>query len=91
MSDAPSSSDAAAAPVVEAKKPNTAKPEADKTKKPTNTNNSKRGRNAAKGLIEIEPVTGTRDFYPEEMRLRNWLFDNFKAVAKSFCFQVRKL
>ncbi|SVB14324.1 uncharacterized protein METZ01_LOCUS167178, partial [marine metagenome] len=22
-------------------------------------------------------VKGTRDFYPEEMRLRNWLFDNF--------------
>jgi len=30
---------------------------------------------------------GTRDFYPEEMRVRNWLFDNFKAAAKSFGFE----
>jgi histidyl-tRNA synthetase len=22
-------------------------------------------------------VRGTRDFYPDDMRLRNWLFDNF--------------
>ena len=26
-------------------------------------------------------VRGTRDFYPEEMRLRNWLFDNFDDAA----------
>ena len=26
-------------------------------------------------------VRGTRDFYPEEMRLRNWLFDNFADAA----------
>lgn len=50
---------------------------------------SKRGKNPAKGIIEVEPVIGTRDFYPEDMRLRTWLFDNFRAVAKSFCFQVR--
>ena len=26
-------------------------------------------------------VRGTRDFYPEDMRLRNWLFDNFTYAA----------
>ncbi len=26
-------------------------------------------------------VRGTRDFYPEEMRLRNWLFDNFTYAS----------
>ena len=26
-------------------------------------------------------VRGTRDFYPEEMRLRNWLFDNFTNAS----------
>jgi histidyl-tRNA synthetase len=26
-------------------------------------------------------VRGTRDFYPEDMRLRNWLFDNFNDAA----------
>lgn len=64
------------------------KQEKEKAKKVANT--SKRGRNEKKGMIEIEPVMGTRDFYPEDMRVRNWLFDNFRAVAKSFCFQVRQ-
>ena len=35
----------------------------------------------------FKPPRGTRDFYPEEMRVRNWLFDNFKAAAKSFGFE----
>ena len=26
-------------------------------------------------------VRGTRDFYPEDMRIRNWLFDNFTDAA----------
>ena len=30
---------------------------------------------------------GTRDFYPEDMRIRNWLFENFKAAANSFGFE----
>ena len=25
-------------------------------------------------------VRGTRDFYPEDMRIRNWLFDNTDAA-----------
>lgn len=52
------------------------------------TNTSKRGRNKAKGLIEVEPVVGTRDFYPDKMKLRTWLFDKFRQTAQSYCFQV---
>ena len=29
----------------------------------------------------MKKVRGTRDFYPEEMRLRNWLFDNFTNAS----------
>lgn len=54
--------------------------------KAVNTNTSKRGRK--KGMIEVEPTSGCRDFYPEEMRIRTYLFDAWKAVAKSFGFQV---
>ena len=32
-------------------------------------------------------VRGTRDFYPEEMRLRNWLFQHFHAAARSHGFE----
>jgi len=30
--------------------------------------------------IDVNPPKGTRDFPPEEMRLRNWLFNHFKEV-----------
>ena len=33
------------------------------------------------GITVAQGVRGTRDFYPEEMRLRNWLFDNFDDAA----------
>ncbi len=32
-------------------------------------------------------VRGTRDFYPEDMRLRNWLFDNFTIASLSHGFE----
>lgn len=31
--------------------------------------------------IDVNPPKGTRDFPPDEMRLRNWLFHNFREVA----------
>lgn len=31
--------------------------------------------------IDVNPPKGTRDFPPEEMRLRNWLFQNFREVS----------
>ena len=32
-------------------------------------------------------VRGTRDFYPEDMRIRNWLFDKFHNASKSHGFE----
>ena len=37
--------------------------------------------------IELQPPRGTRDFYPEELRLRSWLFGHFRAVARAFGFE----
>lgn len=47
----------------------------------------KRGRSVAKGMIELESVFGTRDVYPTDMRVRQWLFDQFHAVARMFAFE----
>ena len=38
-------------------------------------------------IIELQSVKGTRDFYPEDLRLRNWLFGHFRAVARSFGYE----
>jgi histidyl-tRNA synthetase len=35
----------------------------------------------------LQAPRGTRDFYPEDLRLRSWLFDHFRAVARSFGFE----
>ncbi len=32
-------------------------------------------------------VRGTRDFYPDEMRVRNWLFEKFHEAARSHGFE----
>ncbi|POO01732.1 Histidine-tRNA ligase [Trema orientale] len=37
--------------------------------------------------IDVNPPKGTRDFPPEEMRLRNWLFRNFREVSGLFGFE----
>ena len=36
--------------------------------------------------LETNPPKGTRDFYPEDMRLRTWLFDQWRDVAKTYGF-----
>ena len=38
-------------------------------------------------MTDLQPVKGTRDFYPEQMRLRNWLFSIWKETAASFGFE----
>ena len=38
-------------------------------------------------MIDLQPPKGTRDFPPEEMRKRTWLFDNFRATAQRFGFE----
>lgn len=35
----------------------------------------------------IQPVKGTRDFYPEQMAVRSWLYQTAKEVAESFGYQ----
>ena len=32
-------------------------------------------------MIDLQPVKGTRDFFPEEMRLRNWLFEIWRKTS----------
>ena len=32
-------------------------------------------------MIDLQPVKGTRDFFPDEMRLRNWLFEVWRNVS----------
>jgi histidyl-tRNA synthetase len=36
--------------------------------------------------LDTNPPKGTRDFYPEDMRLRTWLFDQWRNVARSYGF-----
>src|SRR5512133_2738356 len=35
----------------------------------------------------IQPVKGTRDFYPEQMAIRSWLYQTMREVAESFGYQ----
>lgn len=36
--------------------------------------------------MKIQAPPGMRDFYPEDMRLQNWLFDAWRRVSRSFGF-----
>jgi histidyl-tRNA synthetase len=36
--------------------------------------------------LDTNPPKGTRDFYPEDMRLRTWLFDQWRCVARTYGF-----
>ncbi len=35
----------------------------------------------------IRPIKGTRDFYPEDMAFRTWLYDQMKAASQKFGYQ----
>lgn len=37
--------------------------------------------------LDLNPPKGTRDFYPEDMRLRTWLFDHWRGAAARFGFE----
>lgn len=41
----------------------------------------------AMSSLELQAPRGTRDFYPDELRLRAWLFEHFRAVARGFGFE----
>jgi len=37
--------------------------------------------------VSLQPPRGTRDFFPEDLRLREWLFAHFRAAAGHFGFE----
>jgi histidyl-tRNA synthetase len=37
--------------------------------------------------MDLAPPRGTRDFFPEDMRRRNWLFGHFRETARLFSFE----
>jgi histidyl-tRNA synthetase len=37
--------------------------------------------------LDLKTPRGTRDFYPEDLRLRDWLFQQFREVARRFGFE----
>lgn len=38
-------------------------------------------------IMNLSPPRGTRDFFPEDLRQRNWLFGHFREVARQFSFE----
>lgn len=40
-----------------------------------------------KNLLSVQPYKGTRDFYPEDMDLRNWFFGIIKETLKKFNYR----
>ncbi len=38
--------------------------------------------------MKLSPPRGTRDFFPEDMRLRTWLFDHWRDVSEQFGFEA---
>lgn len=38
-------------------------------------------------LLPTQPYKGTRDFYPDEMRLRNWFFGKIRSVLETSAFE----
>lgn len=37
--------------------------------------------------LSTQPYKGTRDFYPEDMRLRNWMFNKMRKVCESYGYE----
>ena len=37
--------------------------------------------------MDLAPPRGTRDFFPAELRSRDWLFGHFREVARLFGFE----
>lgn len=50
------------------------------------SNNEGSSKQQPKEKLNTNPPKGTRDFYPEDMRLRTWLFDQWRTVAKQYGF-----
>eukprot|EP00953_Heterococcus_sp_UTEX-ZZ885_P040564 20723-Heterococcus_DN1.PRE.2 len=48
---------------------------------------SSAGKASSNDKLDLNPVKGTRDMYPEDMRLRTWLFGHWRAVAAEYGFE----
>jgi len=57
-----------------------------KTQSNSSKNNKQPKHKHKKPKLDTNPPKGTRDFYPEDMRLRTWLFDTWRDVAKTYGF-----
>eukprot|EP01102_Stenamoeba_stenopodia_P022566 TRINITY_DN9467_c0_g1_i1.p1 TRINITY_DN9467_c0_g1~~TRINITY_DN9467_c0_g1_i1.p1 ORF type:complete len:541 (-),score=191.10 TRINITY_DN9467_c0_g1_i1:149-1771(-) len=40
----------------------------------------------SKTVIDVQPLPGLRDFHPDQMAIRNWLFGIWREVSKTFAF-----
>merc|ERR1719472_588726 len=47
----------------------------------------KKAHPASTEKLDLAPPRGTRDVYPEDMRVRNWLFGKWRSTAKAFGFE----
>lgn len=47
----------------------------------------KKKENESRPQIGLDPPTGTRDFFPPDMRQQRYLFDKFRTVAKLYGFE----
>mmetsp|Transcript_736 Transcript_736/g.801 ORF Transcript_736/g.801 Transcript_736/m.801 type:complete len:558 (+) Transcript_736:276-1949(+) len=55
--------------------------------KSSNKSKSKKSKSQSpKSQLETNPVKGTRDFYPEDLKLRTWLFAHWRTVAQQYGF-----
>lgn len=36
--------------------------------------------------LSTQPYKGTRDFYPEDMRIQRWMFDQMRSTARKFAY-----
>ena len=50
------------------------------------TKTEKKKKGAKQPKLDTNPPKGTRDFYPEDMRLQTWLFSQWREVAKTYGF-----
>lgn len=48
---------------------------------------SDKNKKKKKSAVDTDPLPGLRDFYPEDLRVRNWLFGQWREVARLFSFQ----
>lgn len=42
----------------------------------------------SQSFLSAQPYKGTRDFYPEEMRFRQWLFENLRQTVSAYGYEA---